>query len=174
VTNKSRDVFADSFYYRAIRTRIGEELRTRLVPTEPARDRILKALQALDQVDETKRPRKSSLAPRLKLPRMIEKCLRRSLLSRPQGFGISYQGSHHATKIIDPKRFVQNSHAVMEAWGKPLIPGDEHEWICLRDRVSATSPANGDTTGRGALASSARMAFVPAAAGHLSVPAEWQ
>jgi hypothetical protein len=54
VTNKCRDVFADSFYYRAIRTRIGQELRTRLVPTEPAPDRILKALQALDQVDETK------------------------------------------------------------------------------------------------------------------------
>jgi hypothetical protein len=54
VTNKSRDVFADSFYYRAIRTKIGEELRTRLVPTEPASDRILKALQALDQPDETK------------------------------------------------------------------------------------------------------------------------
>jgi hypothetical protein len=53
VTNKSRDVFADSFYYRAIRTKIGEELRTRLVPTEPASDRILKALQALGQPYET-------------------------------------------------------------------------------------------------------------------------
>jgi hypothetical protein len=49
VTNKSRDVFADSFYYRAIRTKIGEELRTRLAPTEPAPDRILKALQALEK-----------------------------------------------------------------------------------------------------------------------------
>jgi hypothetical protein len=54
VTNKSRDVFADSLYYRAIRTKIGEQLRTRLVPTEPASDRILKALQALDQADEIK------------------------------------------------------------------------------------------------------------------------
>jgi hypothetical protein len=122
VTNKCRDVFADSFYYRAIRTRIGQELRTRLVPTEPAPDRILKALQALDQVDETSR-----VAP-LKLPRIIEKCSRSSLLSRPQGFGSSHQRSHRATKIIDSKRLVQKSHAVMEAWRRPLIPGDKHEW----------------------------------------------
>ena len=40
--------FSDSFYYRAMQTKIGEELRTRLVPTEPASDQILKALQDLD------------------------------------------------------------------------------------------------------------------------------
>ena len=31
-----------------MQTKIGEELRTRLVPTEPASDQILKALQDLD------------------------------------------------------------------------------------------------------------------------------
>jgi len=44
--------FSDSFYYRAIQTKIGEALRTRLVPTEPASDRILRALQALDHQQE--------------------------------------------------------------------------------------------------------------------------
>jgi hypothetical protein len=43
------DHFSDSFYYRAIRTRIGEALRTLLVPTEPAPERFLKLLLALDQ-----------------------------------------------------------------------------------------------------------------------------
>jgi hypothetical protein len=36
VTNSSRDAFPDSFYYRAIQTKIGDALRTRLVPMEPA------------------------------------------------------------------------------------------------------------------------------------------
>jgi hypothetical protein len=49
VTNSSRDAFPDSFYYRAIKTKIGDALRTRLVPMEPASDRIFRALQALDQ-----------------------------------------------------------------------------------------------------------------------------
>jgi hypothetical protein len=43
------DDFSDSFYYRAIRTRIGEVLRTLLVPTEPAPERFLRLLLALDQ-----------------------------------------------------------------------------------------------------------------------------
>jgi hypothetical protein len=43
------DDFSDSFYYRAIRTRIGEALRTLFVPTEPAPERLLKLLSALDQ-----------------------------------------------------------------------------------------------------------------------------
>jgi hypothetical protein len=33
--DKGRDDFSDSFYYRVIRTRIGEALRSQLVPTEP-------------------------------------------------------------------------------------------------------------------------------------------
>jgi len=36
MTRKSPGPFSDSFYYRAMQTKIGEELRTRLVPTEPA------------------------------------------------------------------------------------------------------------------------------------------
>jgi hypothetical protein len=43
------DDFSDSFYYRAIRTRIGEALRTLFVPTEPAPERFVKLLLALDQ-----------------------------------------------------------------------------------------------------------------------------
>jgi hypothetical protein len=39
----------DSFYYRAIRTRIGVALRSQLVPTEPTPERFLKLLLALDQ-----------------------------------------------------------------------------------------------------------------------------
>ena len=42
------DDFSDSFYYRAIRTKIGEALRTELVPMEPPSERILRALRALD------------------------------------------------------------------------------------------------------------------------------
>jgi hypothetical protein len=38
-----------SFYYRAIRTRIGEALRTLFVPTEPSPGRHLELLHALDQ-----------------------------------------------------------------------------------------------------------------------------
>jgi hypothetical protein len=41
--------FSDSLYYRAIRTRIGEALRTLFVPAEPSPERLLKLLQALDQ-----------------------------------------------------------------------------------------------------------------------------
>src|SRR5271170_4279557 len=41
--------FSDSFYYRAIRTRIGEALRTLFVPTEPAPERFVKLLLALDR-----------------------------------------------------------------------------------------------------------------------------
>jgi hypothetical protein len=33
-----------------------------------------------------------------------------------------------AAEIIDLKRLVQKYHAVMEAWGRPIIPGDEQEW----------------------------------------------
>jgi hypothetical protein len=45
----TRDDFSDSFYYRAIRTQIGEALRSELLPTEPASDRFLELLLALDQ-----------------------------------------------------------------------------------------------------------------------------
>jgi hypothetical protein len=41
--------FSDSFYYRAIRTKIGEALRSQLVPTEPPPEKFLKLLRALDQ-----------------------------------------------------------------------------------------------------------------------------
>jgi hypothetical protein len=54
--DKGRDDFSDSFYYfsdsfyhRAIRTRIGEVLRTLFVPTDPTPERFLKLLLALDQ-----------------------------------------------------------------------------------------------------------------------------
>jgi hypothetical protein len=40
--------FWDRFHYRSIQTKIGEALRTLLVPTEPASDEIVKALQELD------------------------------------------------------------------------------------------------------------------------------
>lgn len=39
----------DSFCYRAIRTRMGEALRTLFVPTEPSPKRHVKLLHALDQ-----------------------------------------------------------------------------------------------------------------------------
>jgi hypothetical protein len=44
--------FSDRFHYRSIQTKIGEALRTRLVPAEPASDQILKALQELDRQQE--------------------------------------------------------------------------------------------------------------------------
>jgi hypothetical protein len=44
------DDFSDSFYYRAIRTKIGEALRSQLVPTEPPPERLLDLLQELDQL----------------------------------------------------------------------------------------------------------------------------
>jgi hypothetical protein len=44
--------FWDRFHYRSIQTKIGEALRTLLVPTEPASDQILKALQELDHQQE--------------------------------------------------------------------------------------------------------------------------
>jgi hypothetical protein len=47
--DKGRDDFSDSFYYRAIRTRIGEVLRTLFVSTDPTPERFLKLLLALDQ-----------------------------------------------------------------------------------------------------------------------------
>jgi hypothetical protein len=42
------DDFSDSFYYRAIRTKIGEAVRSELEPTEPPPKRLLDLLQALD------------------------------------------------------------------------------------------------------------------------------
>jgi hypothetical protein len=42
------DDFSDSFYYRAIRTRIGETLRTLFIPAEPPPNRLLDLLHALD------------------------------------------------------------------------------------------------------------------------------
>jgi hypothetical protein len=44
--------FWERFHYRSIQTKIGEALRTLLVPTEPASDQILKALQELDHRQE--------------------------------------------------------------------------------------------------------------------------
>jgi hypothetical protein len=44
--------FWDRFHYRSIQTKIGEALRTLLVPTEPASDQILNALQELDHQQE--------------------------------------------------------------------------------------------------------------------------
>ena len=35
------DGFSDSFYYRAIRTKIGEALRSQLMPMEPPPERLL-------------------------------------------------------------------------------------------------------------------------------------
>jgi hypothetical protein len=49
VANEPPDDFSDSFYYRAIRTRIGEALRTLLIPREPASGRISELLSELDQ-----------------------------------------------------------------------------------------------------------------------------
>jgi hypothetical protein len=43
------DDFSDSFYFRAIRTKIGEALRGQLVPKEPPPDKLLDLLHALDQ-----------------------------------------------------------------------------------------------------------------------------
>jgi hypothetical protein len=47
--DNGRDDFSDSFHYRAIRTRIGETLRSQLVPTEPPPRKVLDLLQALDR-----------------------------------------------------------------------------------------------------------------------------
>jgi hypothetical protein len=44
--------FWDRFHYRSIPTKIGEALRIRLVPMEPASDQILNALQELDHQQE--------------------------------------------------------------------------------------------------------------------------
>jgi hypothetical protein len=44
--------FWDRFHYRWIQTKIGEALRTLLVPTEPPSDQIVKALQELDHQRE--------------------------------------------------------------------------------------------------------------------------
>jgi hypothetical protein len=49
LTNNLPDDFSDSFYYRAIRTKIGEALRCQLVPTEPPPERLLDLLQKLDE-----------------------------------------------------------------------------------------------------------------------------
>jgi hypothetical protein len=47
--DNGRDDFSGSFYYRAIRTRIGGALRSQLVPTEPPPGMVLDLLQALDR-----------------------------------------------------------------------------------------------------------------------------
>jgi hypothetical protein len=49
VTNNRPDDFSDSFYYRAIRTKIGEALRSHLLPTEPSPKRLFDLLQKLDE-----------------------------------------------------------------------------------------------------------------------------
>jgi hypothetical protein len=47
--NDDNHDFLDSFCYRAIRTGIGEALRSQLVPTEPPPGKVLDLLQALDR-----------------------------------------------------------------------------------------------------------------------------
>ena len=49
---KRADDFSDSFYYRLIRTGIARALQS--VPTEPASERLLEALETLDRVTEGK------------------------------------------------------------------------------------------------------------------------
>jgi hypothetical protein len=49
VRNERPDDFSDSFYYRAIRTKIGEALRSHFSPTEPPPERLLDLLQKLDE-----------------------------------------------------------------------------------------------------------------------------
>jgi hypothetical protein len=44
--------FSDSFYYRAIRTGIGQALRSQLVSLEPPTQELLNALLALDRSEE--------------------------------------------------------------------------------------------------------------------------
>jgi hypothetical protein len=62
--------FSDTFYYRAIRTRIGERLRTLFVPTEPPPKRLLELLHALDQPkgSDSSRVDEKSDEPLKKLP----------------------------------------------------------------------------------------------------------
>jgi hypothetical protein len=50
------DDFSDSFYYRAIRTKIGEALRRQLLAKEPPPERVLDLLQELDQLGSEKKP----------------------------------------------------------------------------------------------------------------------
>ncbi len=50
------DDFSDSFYYRAIRTKIGEALRSQLLAKEPPPERVLDLLQQLDQADGDSEP----------------------------------------------------------------------------------------------------------------------
>jgi hypothetical protein len=45
------DDFSDSFYYRAIRTKIGEVLPSHLLAQEPPPERLLNLLQELDPPD---------------------------------------------------------------------------------------------------------------------------
>jgi hypothetical protein len=61
---------SDSFYYRAIRTGVGQGLRTQPVPTEPLPERVLNALRALDgPVDDAAGEEEvSSSAPPAELP----------------------------------------------------------------------------------------------------------
>src|SRR5947209_4530662 len=47
---KDPDDYSDSLYYRAVRTRIGRALRS--VPTEPAPERVLKAIEPLDRATD--------------------------------------------------------------------------------------------------------------------------
>jgi hypothetical protein len=70
MTRKSPGPFSDSFYYRAMQTKIGEELRTRLVPTEPASDQILKALQDLDHQPEDQETEEKQDRPKQETPAM--------------------------------------------------------------------------------------------------------
>jgi hypothetical protein len=55
--------FSDRFHYRSIQTKIGEALRTRLVPMEPASDQILNALQELDHQQEDHETREKQSGP---------------------------------------------------------------------------------------------------------------
>jgi hypothetical protein len=47
IPEKHPDDFSDRFYYRALRTGIGQALRS--TPTEPASERLSKALDAVDR-----------------------------------------------------------------------------------------------------------------------------
>jgi hypothetical protein len=62
--------FWDRFHYRSIQTKIGEALRTLLVPTEPASDQILNALQELDHQQEDHETEEKQNGPTQEVPAM--------------------------------------------------------------------------------------------------------
>jgi hypothetical protein len=120
------DDFSDSFYYRAIRTKIGEALRNRLVSKEPPPKRLLDLLHALDQPGRCRRDRGEAGTSGTEARRVS-----------------SRTGAHRATRA-DDTGFGRKRGGRCPPWEPriiPVLPGSKGMLAAVRMEIAPPWPA---------------------------------